>query len=120
MSYTQIYVVTPESCELIGETQNAWIDPMYVWNQISVDRFGLSSFPMFDDEMRIYVWNAEKYTDSITDAEIVVLKSTMDNVTVDSKDVERLLKAFDEYGQQHPNSSIGEQAAIIRAHGFKE
>ncbi|APF79512.1 hypothetical protein [Vibrio cholerae] len=114
MSCTEIYSISDKHCYHLGETQNAWRGAMYVWNQIAQKYFGLEGFPHFDENMRKRVWNANN-EHQLTDAEIIVLASTMDRVMVKVADVPRLIKAFEEYGKEHPNSSIGEQAEIIKA-----
>ncbi|AUG84890.1 hypothetical protein Athena1_0010 [Vibrio phage Athena1] len=113
MSYTEIYSIGDNHCCEIGETQNAWRGAMYVWNQIAQKYFGLESFPHFDEEMQRRVWNANN-EHTLTNAESIVLASTMDNVTVKAGDIPRLVVAFEEYAKDNPNSSIGEQAEIIK------
>lgn len=113
MSYTEIYTLGKEHCEQIGETKNAWRGAMYVWNEISIKYLGLERFPMFDESLQRKVWNAAKYY-TLTDAEKIVLASTMDNVTVKKSDIPKLIEAFEEYHKENPNSSLSEQAEIIK------
>lgn len=44
----------------------------------------------------------------------IAMQSTMDNVLLEPSQWLRLVEAFELFGQQHPNSSFVEQAAIIR------
>ena len=114
MSYTEIFSISPNHCHSLGETQNAWKGAMYIWNQIAQKYFGLESFPAFDRGMQKRVWNANN-EHPLTDDEIIVLGSTMDRVFVKAQDVPRLVEAFERYAKDNPNSSIGEQAEVIKA-----
>lgn len=117
MSYTEIYSISASHCSELGETQNAWRGAMYVWNQIAIKYFGLEGFPHFDEQMRRRIWNASN-EHQLTDAEIIVLASTMDRVIVKANDIPRLVSSFEEYAKEHPNSSLGEQAEIIKSSQF--
>lgn len=119
MSSTEIYVIGKNQCELIGETKNAWRGAMYVWNDIAKRYFGWGGFPTFGLVMQSRVWNAHNYH-TLTRSERIVLASTMDRVTVKVSDIPQLLLAFNEYGAQHPNSSLTEQAALIAAGSFQD
>ncbi len=114
MSYTEIFSISASHCHSLGETKNAWRGAMYVWNQIAQKYFGLDSFPSFDADMQKRVWNANN-EHQLTDAEIIVLASTMDCVVVKAVDVQRLVEAFEEYAKDHPHCSIGEQAELLKA-----
>ncbi|UOL47404.1 hypothetical protein vBVpPvVp04M_00010 [Vibrio phage vB_Vp_PvVp04_M] len=113
MSYTEIYSIGNEHCCKIGEIKNTHRGAMFVWNQIAQKYFNLERFPFFDEEMQMRIWNAGNERD-LTNAELIVLSSTMDNVTVKASDIDRLVTAFEEYAKDNPNSSMGEQAAIIK------
>lgn len=113
MSYTEIYSIGKNHCEKIGETKNAWRGAMYVWNQIAEKYFGLKSFPHFDESLQRKIWNAGNYH-HLTEAELIVLASTMDDASVKKSDIPKLIKAFEEYHKEHPNSSFLEQAEIIK------
>lgn len=119
MSATEIYAIGKDHCTHIGDAKNAWRGAMFVWNQIAIDYFKLDGFPHFDLELQKRVWNAHS-SHPLTDAEMIVLTSTMDDVSVKPKDVDRLLAAFDKYAADHPQSSIGDQAELIRAFKLKE
>ena len=116
MSYTAIYAIKSdkesESVRLIEEFENAWRGAMYVWDQIARDHFGLDSFPFMGD-MQSKVWNADK-DNGLSEYERIVLNSTMDKATVNKAGLEKLIAAFDEYGINHPNSSISEQAKALK------
>ncbi len=114
MSRTTLYSVTSSSCVEIGETKNAWRSAMYVWDNIAQKYFDLERFPHFDEEMQRRVWNAGN-EHQLTDSERIVLASTMDYVTVKKSDIHRLIDAFETYALSHPNSSIGEQAALLKS-----
>lgn len=119
MSYTEIYSVSNKHCHLLGETKNAWRGAMYVWNQIAQKYFGLDCFPSFDTNMQKRIWNANN-EHQLTDAEIIVLGSTMDRVLVKANDIPRLIEAFEQYGKEHPSSSLSEQAEIIKTVDMSE
>lgn len=119
MSYTEIYVIGDEYCSQEGETKNAWRSAMYVWDQIAKKYFGLEGFPFFDEDLQRRIWNAGN-EHKLTSHELIVLASTMDKVTVKAKDLPRLIEAFEAYSKEHPNSSIGEQAEIIKNLGLSK
>ncbi|MFS1429201.1 hypothetical protein LMH73_019135 [Vibrio splendidus] len=114
MSSTEIYLVSTDSCIEIGETKNGFRGAMFVWDQIAIKYFKLEGFPNFDTEMQRRVWNAAN-EHPLTDAERIVLASTMDWVVVRTEDAQRLIVAFKEYGEDNPRCSIGEQGAIINS-----
>lgn len=113
MSYTEIYSVGENYCQKIGEIKNAWRGAMYVWNDISRRFFNLNNFPTFDFDMQRRIWSAHK-EHPLNDVEKAVLFSTMDKVTVKAEDAQKLIDVFDAYSKEHPNSSIGEQAEVIK------
>ncbi len=116
MSTTMIYAVKQDEEPIfIGECRNAFRGAMYVWNDISKRYFGLDGFPHFNEEMQRRVWNAGNEK-PLTNPELIVLSSTMDRATVSKSAIDELLSAFDEYGNEHGNSSITEQAEVIRGH----
>lgn len=113
MSTTSIYAVKQDEEPIfIGECRNAFRSAMYVWHDIAKRYFGLDSFPMFDEEMQRRVWNAGNEKE-LTNAELIVLASTMDKATVTKEHISDLLQAFQEYGKEHGSSSISEQAELI-------
>lgn len=114
MSYTEIYSISEEHCEKIGETKNAFRSSMYVWTNIAQKYFGLERFPYSDEELQMKIWNANK-THQLTETEVIVLLSTMDDACVKKSDIPKLVKAFKEYHKEHPNSSFLEQAEIIES-----
>lgn len=119
MSATLIYAIKQgEQPIFIGEARNAFRGAMYVWNDIAKRYFGLGGFPHFDDEMQRRVWNAGNEK-PLTEAELIVLASTMDKAVVEKAGIEKLLLAFNEYGPAHENSSIQEQAELISSNADK-
>lgn len=111
MSTTELYVVGENYCNQIGETENAWRGAMYIWDDIAKRYFNLKCFPI-ESDMRMRIWNAHSEHD-LSEAEKIVLLSTMDRVLVSQKDLPRLIYAFREYGASHENSSLNAQADII-------
>ncbi|PSV00645.1 hypothetical protein [Photobacterium kishitanii] len=114
MTCTEIYSVGKNHCEKLGEVSNSWRGAMYVWNQIAKKYFNLDYFPYFDKDLQRKIWNAGDYH-TLTAPELIVLASTMDNVTVKATDVPRLIEALEAYSLDNQNSSTDEQAAIIKA-----
>jgi hypothetical protein len=117
MSTTTIYVLGAEPGE-IGECRNAWRGAMYVWNDIAKRYFNLEGFPMGmsgPGGKANEIWNAAS-THPLSKHEQIVLLSTMDNAIIWAKDIEEAAQAFDKYGEEHPNSSLAEQAKIMRSH----
>lgn len=120
MSSTLIYAVKQdEEPVLIGEIKNAFRGAMYVWNDISTRYFDLEHFPHFDDEMQRRIWNAGNEK-PLTEAEMIVLASTMDKAVVGKDGVKKLVAAFNEYAVAHEHSSIKEQADLIGAFPIKD
>jgi hypothetical protein len=113
MSTTSIYRLGREP-EEIGEARNAWRGAMYVWNDIAQRYFGLPNFPMGRDEIASKIWNAHRHHD-LPEHEAIVLMSTMDHATVRGRDASIVAEAFERYGREHPNSSLREQAEILRS-----
>lgn len=119
MSNTTIFAVEQNEAPIvIGSTTNAWRSAMYVWSDISKRYFGLEGFPHFDEEMQSRVWNAGNEK-PLTKAELIVLAATMDKAVTNYENIPVLVKAFEEYGIAHPNSSIGEQAVLIKERATK-
>jgi hypothetical protein len=117
MSRTELYRLG-KNPECIGKVNNSWRGAMYVWTDIAKRYFGLEHFPMFDEAMRMKVWNASGYHPNMPTHDRIVLASTMDNVVVYGRDMQRAIDAFEKYGAEHPNSSLSEQAKILRATEF--
>jgi hypothetical protein len=114
MSKTEIYAVKEnEDLIFIGECRNAFRGAMYVWNDIAKRYFNLESFPHFDEDMQKRVWNAGN-ENQLTQSEEIVLASTMDRAIVKKENINLLLVALNEYGSKHENSSILEQANLIK------
>ena len=113
MSTTTIYRLGLHPGE-IGEVRNSWRGAMYVWDDIAKRYFGLTNFPMFDEAMRKKIWNASSHV-KMPRHEVIVLMTTMDGATIQISDVTAVVESFDRYAYEHPNSSFGEQAAIMRA-----
>lgn len=115
MSTTLIFAVKQDDEPVfIGETRNAFRGAMYVWKDMAKRYFGLGGFPHFDEEMQRRIWNAGNEK-PLTEAEMIVLASTMDKAIVAKPGIEKLLVAFEEYGTAHEQSSISEQAELIRS-----
>lgn len=112
MSTTSIYRLGREP-SAIGEVSNAWRGAMYVWNDIAKRYCGLERFPFFPGPDQERVWNAYKNT-RMPRHEAIVLLSTMDGATVRGEDLAIVAEAFEKYGAEHPNSSLTEQAAVLR------
>lgn len=119
MSETEIFAVSKNSHDLIGETKNSWRSAMYVWNYVSRKYFCLPLFPFLDDEMQMKIWNAYNHH-SLPDHEVIVLLSTMDRATVKSCDLPWLIHAFEKFSTEHPDSSLGEQAEILKNASLSE
>lgn len=117
MSQTELYRLGQNPAE-IGTCRNAWRGGMYIWDDIAKRYFGLKGFPMFDEGDRNRVWNAYDHV-PMPRHEIIVLLSTMDKATVRAEDIGPVADAFEQYAKEHPNSSIGEQAAILRSATFQ-
>jgi hypothetical protein len=116
MSRTEIYRLGTDPGE-IGSTRNAWRGAMYVWDDIARRYFGLDGFPFSDREMKAKIWNAHQHVD-LAPHEAIVLLTTMDFATVRARDVWRVVDAFERYGSEHPDSSLAEQAQILRGAQF--
>jgi len=86
---------------------------MYVWHDVAKRYFGLDGFPHFDEGMQRRIWNAGNEK-PLTQTEKIVLASTMDRATVSLNNLAPLVAAFEEYGAEHPRSSIGEQALLLK------
>ena len=113
MSTTSIFAVKQGEAPIpLGEVRNAWRGAMYVWSDMAKRYFGLEAFPFSDDEMQSRVWNAGNEK-PLTEAELIVLASTMDKAIAPKTTVHKLLDAFREYGSDHPDSSLGDQADLI-------
>jgi hypothetical protein len=117
MSTTSIYRLGRDPGE-IGETRNAWLGAMYVWNFVARQYCGLENFPFSNDAQARKVWNAHT-NPKMLEHERIVLMSTMDNATVDGADASRLVEAMRKFGSEHPNSSFNEQADIIAGADLK-
>lgn len=118
MSTTEIYKIgSPDSGE-IGEVKNAWRGAMYVWNDIAKRYCGLESFPLMGEKQN-EVWNAWQ-RDDMPRHEKIVLLSTMDNAVISHLSVNEAIQAFEKYGAEHPNSSLSEQANIMKSCDIKE
>lgn len=118
MSYTTLYKMGKETLE-ICDVRNGHRSAMYVWHQIAKDYFGQEHFPMFDQKLAGKIWNAHDHA-SLSDFEIIVLKSTMDKAVIDSKGVARLIEAFEAYGSVHSDSSFLEQAEQLKSVNLRE
>lgn len=115
MSRTELYRIGKDAGE-IGSTGNSWRGAMQVWTYIAKQYCGFDNFPMSFGETgtadQNKVWNAHT-THPLTDAEKIVLLSTMDRVVVSHSNIPKLLAAFREYGAAHADSSLDEQANVI-------
>lgn len=117
MSTTSIYRLGRDP-ECIGECRNSWRGHMYVWNDVAKRHCGLPRFPLGfggnDNSEMSRVWNA--FTDpEMPEHERIVLATTMDYATVRGRDMDAVIAAFERYGKEHPESSISEQAEILKA-----
>lgn len=112
MSYTTIYKMGDNS-STIADISNGHRGAMYVWNQIAKKYFDQDRFPMFDEKLASKIWNAHKHA-PLTDAETIVLMSTMDKSTVNNDGLSKLIAAFEVYGGEHDISSFSEQAEKLK------
>lgn len=127
MSYTQIFAIAPNGdAEKIGETRNAHLGAMAVWDVLAEKYIGKETQP---EHMRRYsvlssmmatnkmgpLWALHK-DPRLTAAERITLYSTFDNVLVESVHLTRLTDAFREVAASIPHSSLTEQADILDAH----
>lgn len=117
MSTTGIYVLGSEPGE-IGECRNSWRGAMYVWNDIAKRYCGMPPGFGFAQKEHHTVWNVWRNR-PMPEHEIIVLLSTMDNAIVWAKDVLLVADAFEKYGHDHPDSSLAEQAQILRVAKLK-
>jgi hypothetical protein len=109
---TEIYEIGIGHCKKISSAGNAGNGFRYVWHDIARRYFNLECFPDNNEELQYLIWNAGN-EHPLSDAEKIVLASTMDRVIVSSHDKPRLLAAFREYASNHPNSSFLEQVSLI-------
>jgi hypothetical protein len=116
MSTTSIYTLGSEPGE-IGECRNSWRGAMYVWNDIAKRYCGMPGFG-FDEKLHNKVWNANRNY-PMPEHEAIVLMSTMDNAIVWGRDANTVADAFEKYGREHPESSLTEQAEILRTAELK-
>lgn len=112
MSTTSIYRLGSEPGE-VGETRNSWRGAMYVWNDIAKRYCGMAGFG-FDEKQHSKVWNANRHY-PMPEHDAIVLMSTMDNAIVWGRDAKTVADAFEKYGRERPNSSLSEQAEILRS-----
>ncbi|MBZ9574592.1 hypothetical protein [Modicisalibacter sp. MOD 31.J] len=100
------------------EFGNAWRGAMYVWNYVATEYCGLPVFPPgFSEEGKadqMKVWNYGNNNPDMPEHEAIVLLSTMDHALLDPSQWERLVEAYEKFGEEHPNSSFGEQAKALR------
>ncbi|MGF7535032.1 hypothetical protein AAGG74_15285 [Bacillus mexicanus] len=109
MSYTEIYgVKTNGEVVFVGETKNAWRGAMHVWTKLCQKYNIEAGFGGFQE-----LWKLTD-TGALDDFENITLKSTFDNVVVKKEDIPMLLEAFRLYESRFPNSSLLEQAEIIK------
>jgi hypothetical protein len=90
---------------------------MYVWNDIAKRYHHLEGFP-FVGAAQGKVWNTAQ-THKMPLHEAVVLLSTMDNAVIKGEDAKEVADLFAKYGEQHPDSSLSEQAEILRNAEFE-
>ena len=115
MSETELYAVSQGKEPIyLGDCNNAFRGAMYVWNDISKRYFNLHNFPISDKALQSRIWNAGDER-PLTRTELAVLATTMDKATVTLKSVPQLIEHIDSYGIDHPNSSLSEQADILKA-----
>lgn len=115
MSYTELYVLTKDKNYERQDFKNAFRGAMYVWNDIAKRYAGFEMFPMFDLEDQMEVWNYNNRNPGImSNHEAIVMSSTMDGALVEGNRWKDLSDAFEQYGDEHPNSNFLEQANAIR------
>lgn len=112
MSTTNIFQLGSEPGE-IASIRNAWRGAMYVWTDMAKRYWKLEQFPLFGDGEQSKIWNTHKHH-KIPEHERIVLLSTMDGAVVFGRDAKTVADAFARYAQEHPESSLAEQAEILR------
>lgn len=113
MSYTELFAIKKDVA-IKKEFKNAFRGAMYVWSDIAKRYAGFDVFPFdYDDQME--VWNYHyRHPNVMKEHEAIVMLSTMDNAMVEANQWERLVKAFEQYGLEHPNSNYYDQANAIK------
>lgn len=114
MSYTTIYFLKEKEL-LSAEFRNSHRGAMYIWRDEAKRYFGLDMFPFFDDDEQMKIWNYGNHNPhTMPMHEQIALLSTMDGALMEPARWTELVEAFEKYGEEHPNSSFGEQASAIR------
>jgi hypothetical protein len=113
MSSTVMYFLQGDKQSDV-EFKNAWLGAMYIWNDVAMRHLGLSNFP-FMSSGRSKVWNYGNSHPEMPEHERIVLISTMDGALASISQLERLVAAFEKYGEEHPRSSVAAQAKEIKA-----
>ena len=96
------------------EFKNAFCGAMYVWNDVATRYAEFDTFPHFNHEDQMEVWNYPlRHPGVMKPHEIIVLASTMDYAIIEPNRWKDLVDAFKQYGEEHPNSNYAEQAVAI-------
>ncbi len=114
MSETTIFFLAGENSKSV-DFKNAFRGALYIWNDVAKRYCGFETFPHFkvDDQMK--VWNfGNNNPDKMPRHEAIVMASTMDKALLEPNKWQELVEAFERYGIDNPNSSIGQQATVIR------
>lgn len=117
MSSTEIFLLEAGAVKTL-EFRNAWRGAMYIWNFVATQYCGLPVFPhgLTGDSQaeQMHVWNYGTNNPDMPEHEAIVLLSTMDHALLEISQVERLIDAFEKFGEEHPDSSFSEQAQALR------
>jgi len=125
MSYTEIVGLTKNGVFYsIGETRNSWLGAMAVW-EILEKRYLPEFIPEWARLVGVEDKNYSRFSGTIEDLEAIwdlinddrvtlgekiVLYSTFDKALVKVENINKLLKAFNEFGG---NTTLKEQAEVI-------
>ena len=114
MSQTTIFFLAGDESFTV-DFKNSFRGAMYVWNDIAKRYCGFDHFPSFSLDDQMEVWNfANNNPEKMPIHEAIVMASTMDKALLEPDKWIELVEAFEKYSLDHPDSSIGDQAAAIR------
>ena len=103
MSYTEIHgVASNGEVAFVGQTGNSWKGAYHVWSNLS------EKYKVDIDKLEYLI-----DTDRIAEFESLILKSLGYMIVVSKVDIPILLKAFKEYDEAYPGSTLIEQGEII-------
>jgi hypothetical protein len=115
MSCTEIYAVIENGdVKHHDEIRNAWRGAPAVWNDMG-KRYGKMGAGqlMYQPSVAEAVWGLAR-DKSVPEDERLVMASTFDRVVIMRKDFPRLIDAMEKFIKKYSDTSIGEQADIIR------